>query len=148
MYIQYTHTCVCRYSTEFSTHTHTIYTHVCTYIQCRIQYICTVHTYTDILSVTHCEMFTHPAHILTGLSGLCGYIRGTAFPFLTSMTWESPTHAIVSSLFLTKAQTPVVPLFHRYRRAVRSRLSYLIQVIVIGMHVHKVILKGPPMYTK
>ena len=47
--------------------------------------------------------------IPTSLSGLCGFISSTAWPFLTSITWESPTQATCNMLPLIKVTTPVVP---------------------------------------
>lgn len=47
--------------------------------------------------------------LLTSRSGLWGFISSTAWPFLTSITWESPSQATCSIFPRMKVTTPVVP---------------------------------------
>lgn len=46
---------------------------------------------------------------LTSRSGLWGFISSTAWPLLTSITWESPSQATCSIFPRMKVTTPVVP---------------------------------------
>lgn len=56
----------------------------------------------------HCPGVFRQA-LLTSRSGLWGFISSTAWPLLTSMTWESPSQATCSIFPRMKVTTPVVP---------------------------------------
>lgn len=56
----------------------------------------------------HCPGLFSQA-LLTSRSGLWGFISSTAWPLLTSMTWESPSQATCSIFPRMKVTTPVVP---------------------------------------
>lgn len=60
-----------------------------------------------------CTSLIHLWNMLTSLSGLWGSMRVTTCPFLTSIAWESPSQATVSSWPQIRAATPVVPLRRR-----------------------------------
>lgn len=72
-----------------------------------------------------------PVHVLTRLSGLCGRISLTAFPFLTRWHCESPSHARWNSFSWMNVHTAVAPL-----RRVWNSLKYMSIIYHNLVHVH------------